>query len=180
MRSVVGTHEEVGDFETIESLCAAVPQAHRCEIAAVCRTLRKYLFVSSRLAAMRLRADMNTRAAKNNFDAWYTEKSSQFGEQSFQCGMTSSPLSVARRAAPHTLLFFVIQALQRMLHQFWDTAQQKAYVLRCGRANGRCPPSIIAVLLYYECRELSPCMSGKTLRTKKQRLEAGSETVASS
>ena len=86
MRSVVGTHEEVGDFETIESLCAAVPQAHRCEIAAVCRTLRKYLFVSSRLAAMRLRADMNTRAAKNNFDAWYTEKSSQFGDQSFQCG----------------------------------------------------------------------------------------------
>ena len=107
MRSVIGTHEEVGDFETIESLCAAVPQAQRCEIAAVCRTLRKYLFVSSRLAAMRLRADKQARAAKNNFDTWYTEKSSQFRDHHFQCGMTS-PLSVARRAAPHTLLFFFI------------------------------------------------------------------------
>ena len=40
MRSVVGTHEEVGEFETIESLCAAVSQDQRCEIAAVFRTLR--------------------------------------------------------------------------------------------------------------------------------------------
>ena len=120
---------------------------------------------------------MNTRAAKNNFDAWYTEKSSQFGEQSFQCGMSSSPLSVARRAAPHTLLFFFIQGLQRMLHQFWDTAQQDPYVLKCGAANGRCPPSIIAVLFYYECTFLSPF---NTVSTKVRRFPAGSEAAASS
>ena len=93
---------------------------------------------------------------------------------------TLSDYSITRCALPQTLLYFLIQVLQRMLHQFWDTAQQNAYVLRCGRANGRCPTSIIAVLFYYECKELSPCMSGKTPRTKKQRLEAGSEAVASS
>ena len=130
--------------------------------------------MSSRVAAMRLRADKQARAAKNNFDTWYTEKSSQFRDHNFQCGMITSPLSVARRAAPHTLLFFLIQALQRMLHQFWDTAQQDPYVLKCGAANGRCPPSIIAVLFYYECKDVNPCVSGQTPGTKKQRLEAGS------
>ena len=127
-----------------------------------------------------VRADKQARAANHNFGTWYRETSSRFRDACFQCGLATSPLSITRRALPHTLLYFLIQVLQRMLHQFWDTAQQNAYVLRCGRANGRCPASIIAVLFYYECRELSPCMSGKTLRTKKQRLEAGSEAVASS
>ena len=37
---------------------------------------------------------------------------------------------------------------------------------------------IIAALFYYECKDVNPCMSGETPGTKKQHLEAGSESVA--
>ena len=144
----------------------------------MCTTLREYPFVTRRLAPIMVRADMQRRSAIHNFGKWYTQLSSQFWNSSFEVGIYNSPLNVTRRALPHTLLYFLIQVLQRMLHQFWDTAQQNAYVLRCERANGRCPPSIIAVLFYYECKDVNPCMSGQTPGTKKQRLEAGSASVA--
>ena len=93
-----------------------------------------------------VRADMQRRSAIHNFGKWYTQLSSQFWNSTFEAGIYNSPLSLARRAFPHTVLYFLIQVLQRMLHQFWDTAQQDPYVLKCGAANGRCPPSIIAIL----------------------------------
>ena len=120
---------------------------------------------------MVLRADKQARAAVNQFDTWYTQKSSQFGDSYFHCDMANSQLSIARRAAPHSLLYFLIQVLQRLLHQFWATAQKDSYVQLCGRVNGRCPPSIIAVLFQRECKDYSPCMSVAIPRTKKQRLD---------
>ena len=124
-----------------------------------------------------VRADKQRRSAIHNFGKWYTQLSSQFWDSSFPVGIDTSPLNITRRALPHTLLYFLIQVLQRMLHQFWDTAQQDPYVLKCGAANGRCPPSIIAVLFYYECTVLSPF---DAVSTKKRRLDAGSEAAASS
>ena len=57
---------------------------------------------------MVIRADKQARAAVNNFDTWYTQKLSQFGYYFFQCGLANSPLTVARRAAPHSMLYFLI------------------------------------------------------------------------
>ena len=92
----------------------------------------------------------------NQFDTWYTQKFIQFGDFYFQCDMANAPLSIARRAAPHSLLYFLIHVLQRLLHEFWAPAQTDSYVQLCGKVNARCPPSIIAVLFYCECRDYSP------------------------
>ena len=124
----------------------------------MCTTLREYPFVTRRLAPIMVRADMQRRSAIHNFGKWYTQLSSQFWNSSFEVGIYNSQLNVTRRALPHTLLYFLIQVLQRMLDQFWDTAEQNAYVMRCARAHGRCPPSIIAALFYYECKALNPCI----------------------
>ena len=170
---------DLRDFQTTESPNASVSRDQTCNFAAVCATLRKSSFLSRRLAAAMVRANLEARAANHNFNTWYLQVSSQFRDARFHCGLAASPLTITRRALPHTLLYFLIQVLQRMLDQFWDTAEQNEYVMRCARANGRCPPSIIAALFYYECKALNPCISRKSLGSKKQRLEAGSEAVAS-
>ena len=119
---------------------------------------------------MVVRADKQARAAVKNFESWYTQKLRQFETYYFQCGLANSPVSVARRAFPHSMLYFLIEVLQRQVHQFWATAHLDSYVQQCGRVNGRCPPSIIALLFYLECRDLSPNMSVAIPDTKKQRI----------
>ena len=105
---------------------------------------------------MVMRADKQARAALNNFDMWYSQKKWQCPY--FRFPIANSRVTVARRAAPHSMLYFLIQVLQRLLHQFWPTAHFDSYVQQCRIANGRCPPSIIALLFYDDCRDLSPCM----------------------
>ena len=117
---------------------------------------------------MVLRPDKQARAALNNFDMWYSQKRWQCPH--FRFPIASSPVTVARRAAPHSMLYFLIQVLQRLLHQFWPSAHFDSYVQQCRIANGRCPPSIIALLFYYDCRDLSPCMRVAIPATDKQRL----------
>ena len=115
-----------------------------------------------------LRPDKQARAALNNFDMWYSQKKWQCPH--FRFPIANSLVTVARRAAPHSMLYFLIQVLQRLLHQFWPTAHLDSYVQQCRIANGRCPPSIIALLFYYDCRDLSPCMRVAIPATDKQRL----------
>ena len=126
--------------------------------------------MSLRVAAMVVRADKQARAAVQNFDSWYARRLAHFGPYLYECRLDNSPLTVARCAAPHSMLYFLIQVLQRLVHQFWDTAHLDSYVRRCAHVNGRCPPSIIALLFYLECRDLSPNMSVAIPDTKKQRI----------
>ena len=139
-----------------------------------------------------LRPDKQARAALNNFDVWYSQQWSQSPLLTFP--IANSTVTLFRRAAPHSMLYFLIQVLHRMLHQFWPTALSDSYVKQCRISNGRCPPSIIALLFYFECRDLSPCMRVAIPATNKQRLydsetaraaarlsqSAGSATAASS
>ena len=141
---------------------------------------------------MVIRADQDARAAINNFDAWHSQQMSDCPQ--YLCPIAQSPLVIDRRKFPHSVLFFLIQVLQRLLHQFWPTAHLDSYVKRCGMANGRCPPSIIALLFYYECPCMCPSMSVAMPGSNKQRIHdsetaraaaraahsAGSATAASS
>ena len=68
---------------------------------------------------------------------------------------------------PHSMLYFLIQVLERLLLQFSATEHSDSYVQQCVSANGRCPPSVIALLFDYECRDLSPCMSVAIAATQK-------------
>ena len=71
---------------------------------------------------------------------------------------------------PNSMLYFHIHVLERLLLQFSDTEHSDSYVQQCVSANGRCPASVIALLFYYDCRDLSPCMSVALAATQKQRL----------
>ena len=106
---------------------------------------------------MVLRADKAARAARHNFDTWYSQKVSECPQYRFS--FVNSPLSLLRSSCPHSLLYFLIQVLHLLLHQFWPIAHLDSYVKQCRKANGRCPPSIIALLFYYECSELRPSRS---------------------
>ena len=123
---------------------------------------------------MVLRADKAARAARHNFDTWYSQKVSECPQYRFS--IVNSPSNVLRSSCPHSLLYFLIQVLQRLLHQFWPTAHLDPYVKLCRKANGRCPPSIIALLFYYECCELSPSRSVALPAAIKRRVY-DSETV---
>ena len=97
---------------------------------------------------MALRADKRARAAVDNFDRWYARSTARGAFFWFECKLHNSPLSAARRAALHSMLYFQILVVQRLVHEFWDTAHLNSYVKMCAKVNGRCPPSIIALLFY--------------------------------
>ena len=80
---------------------------------------------------MVVRADKQARAAVTNFELWYTQKLRQFETYYFQCGLANSQVSVSRRAFPHSMLYFLIEVLQRQVHQFWATAHLDSYVQQC-------------------------------------------------
>ena len=119
---------------------------------------------------MVLRADKQARAAVQNFNSWYAKRLAHFGPCFYECTLENSPLSVARRDAPHSMLYFLILVLQRLVHQLWDTAHLNSYAQGCAKVNGKCPPSIIALLFYMECTNLSPNIGVAIPDTKKQRI----------
>ena len=135
---------------------------------------------------MSIRGDKQARAALNNFNKWYQESTARGPHLWFECTMNTSALRAARRAAPHTMLYFLILVLQRLVHNFWETAHQNDYVKRCAAANGRCPPSIIAMLFYMECTDVSPHGVVAIPETKKLRIydsqaaRAGAQAAAAS
>ena len=57
------------------------------------------------------------------------------------------------------MLYFLIQVLERLLLQFSATEHSDSYVQQCVSANGRCPPSVIALLFLHACLDLSSCVS---------------------
>ena len=118
-----------------------------------------------------VRSDKQARAAVHNFNTWYEDRSAQLGGDYYECTLENSPLTAARRRSPHSMLYFLIHVLQRMLHNFWVTATLDTYVMQCAKANGKCPPSIIALVFYFECGKLS--LNADVVRplAKKQRIE---------
>ena len=117
-----------------------------------------------------VRGDKKARAALCNFKKWYDHGLAQIGHPWYQCTLETSPLGIARRRAPHSMLYFLIVVLQRMVHQFWGTATRNAYVQMCEAANGKCPPAVIGLLFYHECPNLSPQINVAMPDTKKQRI----------
>ena len=120
---------------------------------------------------MVLRGDKQARAAVHEFKKWHAQKLSQCGDERFEWDLATSPLSVVRRTCPHSFLYFLMQVLQRMLHQFWSTAQREDYVKMCASANGRCSPSIIAVLFYCSPNNIPAGAAVAIPDDKRQRLQ---------
>ena len=78
---------------------------------------------------MVLRPEKQARAALNNFETWHSQKLAQCPDYFFP--IANSTVALARCVAPHGMMYFLIQVLQRLLHQFWATAQKDWYVQEC-------------------------------------------------
>ena len=115
-------------------------------------------------------ADEQARAAVSKFQKWYEQNVDEMDTGPYQCTLENSPLSVARRCAPHGMLYFLLVVLQRMVHKFCGTATFKSYVQSCVAANVRCPAAIIGLLFYLKCPDLSPDMNVAMPDTKKARI----------
>ena len=120
---------------------------------------------------MGIRGDKQARAAVNQFKKWHTHKLSQRGEERFEWNLTTSPLSVIRHDCPNSLMYFLIQILLRMLHHFWPTAQREQYVKECAKLNGKCPPSIIALLFFGHHHSIPAHLVVGIPDAKRQRLQ---------
>ena len=85
--------------------------------------------------------------------------------------LQDSPLSEARKRTPHSLLYFQMLLLQRLVDQYWKTtASGDKYVQHCVTTMHKCPPAIIGLLVYLEAPRLSPSIGPSFPATKKQRI----------
>ena len=74
-----------------------------------------------------------------------------------QCRLEHSPLFEDRNRTPHLLLYFLVNVLSRLVDAFWQSSESKErYVTTCVAAMGKCPPSIIGLLVYLKSPYLSP------------------------
>ena len=96
-------------------------------------------------------ADEQARAAVSKFQKRYEQNVVEMVTGPYQCTLENSPLSVARRCAPHSMLYFLLVVLQRMVHEFCGTATLISYVQSCVAANVRCPADFIGLLICLKC-----------------------------
>ena len=55
------------------------------------------------------------------------------------------------------LLYFLVNVLQRLVDEFWQSsASREPYVTMCVATMSKCPPSIIGLLVYLRSPYLSP------------------------
>ena len=74
-----------------------------------------------------------------------------------QCMLEHAPLFEDRNRTPHMLLYFLVNVLQRLVDEFWQSsASKETYVTMCVAAMGKCPPSIIGLFVYLRSPYLFP------------------------
>ena len=74
-----------------------------------------------------------------------------------QCRLQDSPLYADMKRTPHMLLYFLLNVLQRLVDEFWQSsASREPYVAFCVVTMSKCPPSIIGLLVYLKSPYLSP------------------------
>ena len=115
-----------------------------------------------------VRADKQARAAKDHFVRWYVNGVTYLHRGLCQMTLQDSPLSEARKRTPHSLLYFQMLLLQRLVDQYWKTtASGDKYVQHCVTTMHKCPPAIIGLLVYLEAPRLSPSIGPSFPATKK-------------
>ena len=104
-----------------------------------------------------VRPDKTKRAAAHRFKMWYKEGKASTNEACYHCHLQDSPLYADMKRTPHKLLYFLLNVLQRLVDQFWQSsAASEPYVTMCVAAMTKCPPCIIGLLVYLRSPELSP------------------------
>ena len=76
-----------------------------------------------------VRADKHARAALHHFRKWYADGVDNMTFGWYRCHLEDSPLSAARRLTPHSLLYFLLLLMQRLVEHYLETtASADAYV----------------------------------------------------
>ena len=88
-----------------------------------------------------------------------------------QFNLDDSQLSEVRIRTPHMLLYFLVNVLQRLVDEFWQSrASSEPYVTMCVATMSKCPPSIIGLLVYLRSPYLSPTTVRAFPPTSKDRI----------
>ena len=105
--------------------------------------------ISGQLFIAMVRADKNKRAAEHRFKKLYDGEESNMNRGGYHCNLKDSQLSEVRIRTPHMLLYFLVNVLQRLADEFWQSsAASEHYVTMCVATVSKCPPSIIGLLVY--------------------------------
>ena len=88
----------------------------------------------------------------SKFQKWYEQNVDEMDTGPYQCTLENSALSVARRCAPDSMLYFLLVVLQCMVLEFCGTATFDSYVQSCVAVNVRCPAAIIGLPFYLTCQ----------------------------
>ena len=118
-----------------------------------------------------VRADKQARAALDHFMRWYVFGVTYMHGGLYHCTLQDSPLSEARKRTPHSLLYFLMLLLQRLVDQYWKTtASGDEYVQHCVTTMHKCPPAVIGLLVYLHAPRLSPSIALSFPATKSNGL----------
>ena len=102
------------------------------------------------------RADKTKKAAAHGFEKWYKEEEGKMIWGTNPCTLEDSPLYEAMQCTPHMVLCFLLNAVQRLVAEYWvSSAASEAYVAKCVVSIKKCPPSIVALLVYLKSPSLT-------------------------
>ena len=117
------------------------------------------------------RADKTKKAAAHGFEKWYKEEEGKMNRGTIPCKLEDSPLYEDMKRTPHMLLYFLLNVLQRLVDQFWQSsAASEPYVTMCVAAMSKCPPCIIGLLVYLRYADLFPATVSAFPPTSKDRI----------
>ena len=98
---------------------------------------------------VRVRADMQCRAAVDHFTNWYVTEVTYRRGGSYRCTLLEPHMSAARERTPRNLLYFLMILLQNLLDDYWKrSAERNNYVQHCVATMQTCPPAVIGLLAY--------------------------------
>ena len=118
-----------------------------------------------------VRAGKNKKAAAHRFKKWYKGEEANMNRGCIHCNLEDSPLYADMNRTPHMLLYFLLNVLQRLVEEFWQSsAASDTYVTTCVAIMGKCPPSIIGLLVYLRSPYLSPATVRAFPPTSKDRI----------
>ena len=127
-------------LEVQKTICSSLSAGARCSQQTLPQTMGK--------RSRPPRGDKNGQAANHRFEQWWKTESAIMNKGSICWTRADSELRDHMQQRPVTLMYFLLNVLQRLTDDFWQTdAGQNAYVIFCVKCMSKCPPSVIALLL---------------------------------
>ena len=69
-----------------------------------------------------VRADKTKRAGVHRFRTWYQGEEANMNRGYLHCKFEDSPLYADMNRTPHMLLYFLVNVLQRLVDEFWQSS----------------------------------------------------------